>query len=116
MIRRDRPEKGPETLAEILGQLFTARGWGRRSERLHLERAWERAAGERFVGKTWAAALRRGVLEVHVENAVLMQELNSFHKRRLLAELQRQLPGMPIRDLRFKVGLPEGNDAGGQQR
>ena len=107
MIKRDRPEKGPEALAEILGQLFTARGWGRRSERLHLERAWEQVAGERYATRTRAGSLRRGVLEVHVENAVLMQELNSFHKRRLLTELQRQLPNTPIRDLRFKAGLPD---------
>ncbi|MFQ3592012.1 MAG: DUF721 domain-containing protein [Gemmataceae bacterium] len=110
MIKRDRPEKGPESLADILGQLFAERGWGRRTERLHLERAWDQAAGERFIGKTRLGALRRGVLEIHVENAVLLQELNSFHKRRLLKELQRHLPNTPIRDLRFKAGLPAGND------
>jgi predicted nucleic acid-binding Zn ribbon protein len=104
--KRDKPEKGPEPLGDILSALFTARGWGRRQERLHLERAWEAAVGEALVGKTIAGALRRGVLEVHVESAVLMQELNSFHKRRLLAELKRRLPNTPINDLRFKAGLP----------
>jgi predicted nucleic acid-binding Zn ribbon protein len=107
MIKRDKPEKGPEALTEILSQLFTARGWGRRSERLHLEHAWEAAAGPAYVGKTRAGSLRRGVLEIHVENAVLMQELNSFHKRRLLADLKRRLPNTPITDLRFKAGLPD---------
>ena len=105
-IHRHVPERGPERLGEILSRLFTARGWGRRQERLHLERAWEAAVGETLVGKTIAGALRRGVLEIHVESAVLMQELNSFHKRRLLAELKRRLPNTPINDLRFKAGLP----------
>jgi predicted nucleic acid-binding Zn ribbon protein len=107
MIKRDKPEKGPESLTDILSQLFTARGWGRRSERLHLEQAWEAAVGQTYVGKTRAGALRRGVLEIHVENAVLMQELNSFHKRRLLADLKRRLPNTPITDLRFKAGLSD---------
>lgn len=105
-LKRDKPEKGPEPLGDILGALFTARGWGRRQERLHLERAWAAAAGEDVAARTQAGALRRGVLEVHVASAVLMQELNSFHKRRLLAELKRRLPSTPINDLRFRAGLP----------
>ena len=32
--------KGPESLGEILSRLFTARGWGRRQDRLRLEEAW----------------------------------------------------------------------------
>ncbi|NBO91658.1 MAG: DUF721 domain-containing protein [Planctomycetia bacterium] len=106
-IKRDKPETGPESLGDILGALFAARGWGRRQERLQLEKAWDAAAGESYAGKTRAGALRRGVLEVHTVNAVLMQELNSFHKRRLLAELKRRLPNTPISDLRFKAGLPD---------
>ncbi|MGL4552726.1 MAG: DUF721 domain-containing protein [Gemmataceae bacterium] len=107
MIKRDKPDRGPEPLGDILSGLFTARGWGRRQERLHLEKAWDAAAGPAYAGKTRAGGLRRGVLEVHVESAVLMQELNSFHKRRLLADLKRRLPGTPINDLRFKAGLPD---------
>ena len=35
--------KGPESLGEILSRLFTARGWGRRQDRLRLEEAWAAA-------------------------------------------------------------------------
>ena len=31
--------KGPENLADILGRLFTSRGWGRKNDRLRLEYA-----------------------------------------------------------------------------
>jgi predicted nucleic acid-binding Zn ribbon protein len=105
-LRRDKPDKGPEALRDVLGQLFTARGWGRRQDRLHLERAWEGAAGADVASHTLVGGLRRGVLEVHVDSAVLLQELNGFHKRRLLAELRRRLPGTPLNDLRFRAGLP----------
>jgi predicted nucleic acid-binding Zn ribbon protein len=104
-IRKRGPEKGPNTLGEILSKLFTARGWGQRQGRLHLEKAWEEAAGPEIAARTRAGALRRNVLEVLVDSAVLLQELNGFHKRRLLAELRRKLPNTPITDLRFKSGV-----------
>ena len=106
-IRRDTPERGPENIAEILSRLFTARGWGRRQDRLHLEKAWEEAAGQEFAAQTRVGALRRGVLEVTVGNAVLLQELAHFHKRRLLEQLRIRLPSTAITDLRFRAGVME---------
>jgi predicted nucleic acid-binding Zn ribbon protein len=106
-IRRDVPNRGPERLGEILSRLFAARGWGRRQGRLHLERAWEEAAGTEIAAHTRPGALRRGVLEVVVDNAVLLQELAHFHKRRLLEQLRRRLPDTPLTDLRFRAGVLE---------
>ena len=103
-IHRDPAPRGPENLGEILSRLFTARGWGRRQGRLHLEKAWAEAAGPDFAAQTRVAALRRGVLEVVVGNAVLLQELAHFHKRRLLEQLRGRLPNTPITDLRFRAG------------
>ncbi|MHB1426025.1 MAG: DciA family protein [Gemmataceae bacterium] len=104
-IRRDVPERGPERLGEILSRLFAARGWGRRQAQLHLEKAWAEVVGSDFAAHSRPAALRRGVLEVIVDNAVLLQELAHFHKRRLLEQLRRQLPGTPLTDLRFRAGV-----------
>jgi predicted nucleic acid-binding Zn ribbon protein len=106
-IRRDVPNRGPERLGEILSRLFAARGWGRRQDRLRLEKAWTEAAGPEFAAHTRPAALRRGVLEVMVDNAVLLQELAHFHKRRLLEQLRRQLPDTTLTDLRFRAGVLE---------
>jgi hypothetical protein len=110
-IRRHQPGKGPENLGEILSRLFTARGWGRRQGRLHLEKAWADVILEVALevqadlsGQTRVSALRRGVLEVEVGNAVLLQELTHFHKRRLLEALRRRLPETPLNDLRFRAG------------
>jgi len=73
-IRRDQPRKGPEGLGEILSRLFTARGWGRRQDRLNLERAWAESVGPDHAAHTRPGALRRGTLEVVVDNAVLLQD------------------------------------------
>jgi predicted nucleic acid-binding Zn ribbon protein len=106
-------EKGPELVGEILSRLFTARGWGRRQERLRLEQAWEEVmaevsqptGGEQAAEQTQVGGLRRGVLEVIVGNAVLLQELAHFRKRQLLEGLQRRLPRIAISELRFRAGV-----------
>ena len=96
--------RGPEPVGEILSRLFTARGWGRRQERARLEEAWAEAVGPLTAPKTQVAGLRRGVLEIVVSNAVLLQELAHFHKRRLLEVLRERLPGTTLNDLRFRAG------------
>src|SRR6476646_10765496 len=98
------PEKGPEHLKDILSRMFTLRGWGRRSARLHLERAWDEAIESRYREQTRVMRLYRGVLEVEVKDAVLMQELSSFHRRKLLAKLKTSLPNEHVKDLKFRTG------------
>jgi predicted nucleic acid-binding Zn ribbon protein len=100
-------ERGPEALGEILSRLFTTRGWGRRQGQLHLEQAWNEAAGPDIAAQTRVNALRRGVLEILVGNAVLLQELAHYHKHRLLEQLRRRLTGTPLTDLRFRAGVLE---------
>jgi len=102
-----KPEPGPEKIGDILGRLFTARGWGRRQGRLKLESAWTEAAaavGPQVAEHTRVGALRRGVLEVVVDSAPLLQELAHYHKRRLLQELRRRLTDTAVTDLRFRAG------------
>jgi hypothetical protein len=48
--------------------------------------------------------LKRGIMEVEVDSAVLVQELTHYHRRRLLQALTEKLPGQPVRELRFRVG------------
>jgi predicted nucleic acid-binding Zn ribbon protein len=96
--------KGPEPIGEILSRVFTARGWGRKQDRLRLERAWAEAIGPEFAPQTRVNGLRRGVLEVEVSGAVLLQELAHYHKRNLLTRLRERLPGATVTDLRFRAG------------
>jgi predicted nucleic acid-binding Zn ribbon protein len=95
---------GPENLADILGRLFVSRGWGRKNDRLRLEEAWAEAAGESLVKETRLMGVKRGVVEVEVRNAVLIQELNHFHKRGLLGKIRKSLPGVTVSDIKFRAG------------
>jgi len=104
MYRLHKPEPDAELIKEILARLFTARGWGRRQARLHLERAWAAVVAAEHVAHTRVMGLRRGILEVEVNSAPLLHELKSFHLRRLLKALQQQLPSEPPREIRFRAG------------
>lgn len=98
-------EKGPELLGEVLSRLFAARGWGRRQDRIRLEEIWAQIIGPEGAKHTQVGALRRGVLEVIVDNAVLLQEMTHFQKRPLLEQLRSKLQGALIADLRFRTGV-----------
>ena len=97
--------QGPENLAEVLARLFTARGWGRKSERVRLESAWAETVGPELLVDTRVSALRRGILEVEVRNGVLMQELAQFQKRKILTTIRQKLPTSTITDVKFRVGV-----------
>lgn len=97
-------DKGPEKIADVLGRLFTSRGWGRKNDRMRLESAWAGVAGPEIVKDARVLGLKRGVMEIEVKNAVLMSELTQFHKRGLLAQLRKALPGVTLTDLKFRAG------------
>jgi hypothetical protein len=97
-------DKGPEKIADVLGRLFTARGWGRKNDRMRLESAWAAAAGPEILKSARVLGMKRGVMEIEVKNAVLMSELTQFHKRGLLAKLRQAMPGVTLTDLKFRAG------------
>ena len=62
------------------------------------------AVGAEHEESTRVLGLRRGVFEVEVNSPVLLQELASYQKRKLLAKLRQGLPNHTLTDLRFKAG------------
>ncbi len=103
--------RGPRALSEILGELFTARGYGRFLARQELEDAWNAAVGEPSCRQTQLGEVRRGVLNVTVSHPALLEELAAFRKPELLAALRSGAPGTTIHDIRFRVGAT-GSDGG----
>src|ERR1700719_2444782 len=96
--------RGPRPLSEILGELFTVRGYGRLRARQELEDAWNAAVGEPYCRQTRLGEVRRGVLDVTVAHSTLLEELAAFRKPALLAALRSGAPATTIRDIRFRVG------------
>jgi predicted nucleic acid-binding Zn ribbon protein len=102
--------RGPRALSEILGELFTVRGYGRFLAQRELEEAWNAAVGEPQCRQTQLGEVRRGVLNVTVSHSALLEELAAFRKPELLAALRSGVSGTTIHDIRFRVGAP-GSDA-----
>jgi hypothetical protein len=103
--------RGPKPVADILGELFAARGFARLRARQELEDAWGAAVGDPGCRQTRLGEVRRGVLSVTVAHSTLLEELAAFRKPALLAALRRDAPGTVIHDIRFRVGPidpPEG--------
>jgi hypothetical protein len=100
-------QRGPRALSEILGELFTVRGYGRFWAQHELEEAWNTAVGEPLCRQTQLGEVRRGVLNVTVAHPALLEELAAFRKPELLAALRRGAPGTTIHDIRFRVGPVE---------
>ena len=103
------PNRGPRSLSDVLGELFTVRGYGRLWARQELEDAWKTAVGEPFCRQTLLGEVRRGVLNVTVAHSALLEELVSFRKAALLEALRSGAPATAIHDIRFRVGavVPE---------
>jgi predicted nucleic acid-binding Zn ribbon protein len=96
--------RGPKLLSNILGELFTVRGYGRLWARQELEDAWNEAVGEPYRHQTQVGEVRRGVLTVTVAHSSLLEELVSFRKALLLEALRSGAPATAIHDIRFRVG------------
>jgi hypothetical protein len=100
-----KPSRGPRPLSDILGELFTVRGYGRLRARQELEDAWNAAVGEPNSCQTRLGEVRRGVLNVTVAHSTLLEELAAFRKPALLAALRSDAPATTIHDIRFRVGV-----------
>jgi predicted nucleic acid-binding Zn ribbon protein len=96
--------RGPRPLSEILGDLFTMRGYGRLLARQELEDAWNQAVGASCCAQTRLGEVRRGVLNVTVAHSTLLEELAAFRKPALLEAMRAGAPATTIHDIRFRVG------------
>ena len=96
--------RGPRPLSEILGDLFTVRGYGHLLARQELEYAWNAAVGEPCCRHTRLGEVRRGVLNVTLAHSTLLEELAAFRKPALLDAVRAAAPATAVHDIRFRVG------------
>jgi hypothetical protein len=100
---RQRYFRRPKKPAEILGQLMARKGYAQTETASELEDTWNQIVGTQWESKTKVGMIRAGVLEVLVCSSSANQQLG-FQKKKILAELQKQLPKNNLKDLRFTIG------------
>ncbi len=101
----------PRKMGDVIADLLQRKGYAHTRSAADLERAWQETAGGVLGAHSQAGNLRRGVLEIHVRNSTVLQEL-SFRKRELLDKLQQSLNEHGITDLKFRIGVLNENQKG----
>lgn len=92
-----------KTLGEAIRQFIEREGLLSRRPGDALSTAWKEVAGEGISSHTRVCALKSGILQVEVDSAPLLHELDSFRKNELLEALKRACPRSDLRGLRFTV-------------
>jgi predicted nucleic acid-binding Zn ribbon protein len=97
--------RGPKKIGDIVSNLLARKGYARVQAASACEEAWKEAAGN-LAAHSRPGLVKRGVLEVIVRNSAALQEL-TFQKKKLLKQLQQQLPEEKLTDVRFRIGSLE---------
>ncbi len=69
-----------------------------------LAAAWGRAVGKKAAGHTRPVSVRRGVLNVNVDDSAWLYEL-TLKKKEILKKLDIKLKGHRPKDIRFRIGV-----------
>jgi predicted nucleic acid-binding Zn ribbon protein len=93
----------PTPLSTVISELIQKKGLARVQGNAQLVGIWKSVAGEKVSSRTKVLGLKRGVLEVGVDNSALMNELASFQKAGFLRKFQKEHSEHKISDIRFKL-------------
>ena len=99
---RQRSSRLPRSIQSVVNTLLARTGYAQVKGNADLQEKWDEIAGAAMRGMTKTGAIKRGVLDIAVQNSAAMQEL-MFRKHNLVKELNEKLPGLNIRDIRFRV-------------
>ena len=89
-------------IGSLVNQLMSRRGYaqGFASEEIH--RVIATTVGTPLDSGFAVGKLKAGVLQVYASDSVTLQELN-FQKRKILRNIQQDMPGNQVTDLRFRI-------------
>lgn len=93
----------PVPISEALVDYIAKRGIARSSSNSRIQSVWAEICDERFRAVTSIIRLYRGVLEIGVSSAAILNELNSFHYDTFLKEFRDRCGHEMIRELRFQL-------------
>lgn len=95
-------DDGPVRIGDLLGALLAKYGYADLESRKALEAAWQGAADDKTRKHTRLGSLRRGTLEILVDNAPLLQELEGFRKDELTAAMRLALRTKKFERIKFR--------------
>ena len=93
----------PKKASQSVSQLMARRGIGQEQFNDELRSKWNQAVGAKWNQLSMAGNINRGVLEIVVANSMVNQQL-AFEKKKLVSTMQKLMPNLKLKDLRFRVG------------
>lgn len=119
MTRQKRPPmKRAATAGDLLGQFLQQAGLAGKLHAYESWRVWDEVVGPLIAAHAQPARIRDGVLEVRVDQAVWMQQLQLM-KPKILSRLNERLGGEPIADIFWRRGRlderPAASSAGNER-
>jgi hypothetical protein len=99
-------KEDPEHIGSILEQLFRNPEWKDKLQASLPLLRWQEIVGDKIARQSQPESLRDGVLQVRVANSAWLHHLR-FLKRDLRRKLNKELPSLEIKELRFRQGSLE---------
>lgn len=99
-------KEDPEHIGSILEQLFRNPEWKDKLQASLPLLRWQEIVGDKIARQSQPESLRDGVLEVRVANSAWLHHLR-FLERDLRQKLNKELPTLEIKELRFRQGSLE---------
>lgn len=90
------------SISQVLDRLFLEKGYANEQSRDELLTAWEQAVGPVLSSQSKVGMIKRGMLQIFAANEIIMSELD-FQKAKALKSLQKSVPEMKIRGLKFHL-------------
>lgn len=94
----------PRQLGDVLAQLMQLRGYSQIQEDDRLRSAWKQVVPAAYATLTRPAKISRGVLQVYVSHPAALSELSAFHQKPIVENLQKILPELKLKDIKFRLG------------
>ena len=96
-------KRDPEHIGSILKQLFRNPEWKDKLKASIPLLRWQEIVGEKIARQSQPESLSNGVLQVKVENSAWLHHFR-FLERDLRQKLNKELPSLEIKELRFRQG------------
>lgn len=91
-----------QSIGALVSQLISRRGYAQIAATDQFSAAISAAVGNELASEVVVGKLNRGVLKIFASDSVTIQEL-TFQKRTILKQIENDMPGSKVKDLRFGV-------------
>jgi len=93
------------SMGDILKPLLRRKKLEEKGKFKALANSWRAVVGEAVASRSRIRAFKQGILIVEVDSPVLLHELSSFQRQRLLLSMQATAAGRDVAEVRFCLGL-----------